>query len=154
LGQAEWVAGERSVRFSSEAGPFSCLICFEAIFPDLAREDVRAGAKWLVNVTNDEWFGNSAALHEHASMALFRAAENRVPLARCANTGITLVADAYGRVVGRVPAFQTEVLNVALPLPARPSWYVAFGDWPGALAWLGLLALMGRAWLHRARRPR
>jgi len=154
LGQAEWAAGDSSVLFPSAAGPFSCLICFEAIFPDLAREDVRAGARWLVNVTNDEWFGNSAALHEHASMALFRAAENRVPLARCANTGITLVADAYGRIVRRLPAFETSVLVVPLPLPARPSWYARLGDWPGLLTWVGLAWLSWRAWRSRARRSR
>jgi apolipoprotein N-acyltransferase len=146
LGQAEWTAGERTVLFPSRAGPFACLVCFESIFPDLPRADVRAGARWLVNITNDEWFGNGAALHQHAAMAVFRAVENRVPLARCANTGLTLVADPYGRVVATLPVFRPGVLVVPLPrVPAAgfPAPYTRFGDWPGllgavALAWLAL----------------
>jgi len=106
---------------------------------------VRAGARWLVNITNDEWFGNSAALYQHAAMAVFRAVENRVPLARCANTGLTLVADANGRVVATLPVFEPGVLVTELPLPAAvgfPTPYTRFGDWPGLLS---LLALAGFA---------
>ncbi len=87
LGQAEWTPGERPVLFPGGTGRFGCLVCFESIFPDLARDDVRHGATWLVNITNDEWFGRSAALGEHAAMAVFRAVENHVPVARCANPG-------------------------------------------------------------------
>ena len=144
LGQAEWTPGGRSVLFPSAAGPFSCLVCFEAIFPGLSRADVRAGARWLVNITNDEWFGNSAALYQHAAMAVFRAVENHVPLARCANTGLTLVADANGRVVEKLPVFQPGVLVAALPggVPRDfPSAYNRLGDWPGLLSLVGAAAL-------------
>jgi apolipoprotein N-acyltransferase len=156
LGQAEWTPGEKPVLFPSRAGPFGCQICFEAIYPGLARADVRAGARWLVNITNDEWFGNSAALYEHAAMAVFRAAENHVPLARCANTGLTLVADAYGRVVRRLPVFRPGVLVVPLPPTGRwfPTPYTRFGDWPGWLslaASVALLAAVLRARVARAR---
>src|SRR5205823_943012 len=89
LGQAEWRPGPGTVLFPGPAGPMSFLICFESIFPDLARRDVRAGSRLLVNITNDEWFGNGAALVQHAAMAPFRAVEHHVPLARCANTGLT-----------------------------------------------------------------
>jgi apolipoprotein N-acyltransferase len=122
------------VLFPSAAGPFSCLVCFEAIFPDLARTDVRHGARWLVNVTNDEWFGNSAALYQHAAMAVFRAVECRVPLARCANTGLTLMCDACGRVVAQSPVFEPALLVAPLPRPGRPGAYLRFGDWPGFLS--------------------
>jgi apolipoprotein N-acyltransferase len=148
LGQAEWTPGERTVLFASPAGPFSSLICFEAIFPDLARADVRAGARWLVNITNDEWFGNSAALYQHAAMSVFRAVENRVPLARCANTGLTLVADATGRVVATLPVFKAGVLVTELPRPAAvgfPTPYSRFGDWPGLLSLVALAGLALRA---------
>jgi apolipoprotein N-acyltransferase len=148
FGQAEWTAGERTVLFPSAAGPFSCLVCFEAIFPDLARSDVRAGARWLVNITNDEWFGNSAALYQHAAMSVFRAVENRVPLARCANTGLTLVSDANGRVVSTLPVFEPGVLMTELPRPAAvgfPTPYTRFGDWPGLLSVLALVGLALRA---------
>ena len=145
LGQAEWTPGERTVLFPSAAGPFACLVCFEAIFPGLSRADVRAGARWLVNITNDEWFGNGAALYQHAAMSVFRAVENRVPLARCANTGLTLVADANGRVVATLPVFEPGVLVTQLPRSATvgfPTPYTRFGDWPGLLS---LLALAGFA---------
>jgi apolipoprotein N-acyltransferase len=148
FGQAEWTPGERTVLFPSAAGPFSCLVCFEAIFPDLARSDVRAGARWLVNITNDEWFGNSAALTQHAAMSVFRAVENRVPVARCANTGLTLVADANGRVVATLPVFEPGVLVTELPRPAAagfPTPYTRFGDWPGLLSLLALAGLALRA---------
>jgi apolipoprotein N-acyltransferase len=141
LGQAEWTPGDSSVRFPSAAGPFACLVCFEAIFPDLARADVRAGARWIVNVTNDEWFGDSPALDQHAGMAVFRAAENRVPLARCANTGVTLVVDSHGRVVGRLPILRPGVLAVALPPPGAPAPFTRLGDWPGTLALVACAAL-------------
>lgn len=134
LGQAEWTAGRRTVLFPSAGGPFSCLVCFESIFPDLARRDVRAGARWLVNITNDEWFGNSAALAEHAAMATFRAVENHVPLARCANTGLTLLIDSNGRVTQRLPVFRAAVLRGALSVPGPPTPFTRLGDWPGVLA--------------------
>lgn len=142
LGQAEWTPGKDAVLFPSAAGPFSCLICFESIFPDLARGDVRRGARWLVNVTNDEWFGKSAALPQHAAMAQFRAVENHVPLARCANTGITMLVDANGRVRSRVPAFEERVLVGNLGVPGPPTAFTRFGDWPGLLVLLAIAALV------------
>jgi len=151
LGQAEWTPGDRAVLFPSVAGPFSCLVCFEAIFPDLARADVRHGARWLVNLPNDEWFGNGAALDQHAAMAVFRAVENHVPLARCANTGITLVSDAYGRVMARLPVFEPGVLTANLPRPGPATPYTRIGDWPGLLAGLGVAAGALRALTVRAR---
>jgi apolipoprotein N-acyltransferase len=142
LGQAEWTPGTESVLFPGPGGRFGCLICFESIFPDLSREDVRRGARWLVNVTNDEWFGNSAAIEQHAAMAVFRAVENHVPLARCANTGLTMVVDPYGRVRTRLPLLQPGVLSAPLPPPGRPTLFTRIGDWPGflALAWVAVLA--------------
>ncbi len=134
LGQAEWTPGVKAVLFESGAGRFSTLICFESIFSDLAREDVRAGARWLVNITNDEWFGNSAALYQHAAMANFRAVENHVPLARCANTGLTALIDANGRVTRALPVFQPGVLVGRLGVPGVPTLFGRFGDWPGLLA--------------------
>jgi apolipoprotein N-acyltransferase len=145
LGQAEWTPGRETVLFPSDAGPFTCLVCFESIFPDLAREDVRRGARWLVNITNDEWFGNSAALYQHAAMAPFRAVENHVPLARCANTGLTFIADANGRITSRLPVWQPGVLSGPLASPGLPTLYTRVGDWPGLLAVIGVvvLALIG-----------
>jgi len=149
LGQAEWTPGEEAVLFPSPAGPFGALICFESIFPALAREEVRHGARWLVNVTNDEWFGNGAALYQHAAMALFRAAEHHVPLARCANTGLTVLVDGYGRITQRVPVFTAAVLIGPLATPGPPTLYTRLGDWPGLLCAAGCLLLALRAIVRR-----
>jgi apolipoprotein N-acyltransferase len=141
LGQAEWVPGRGTVLFPSEAGPFACLICFESIFPELARADVQSGARWLVNVTNDEWFGNGAALVQHAAMANFRAVEHHVPLARCANTGLTELIDANGRVTRRLPVFVPGVLEGRLSQAGPPTLYTRIGDWPGLACALALVLL-------------
>lgn len=153
LGQAEWRPGEGPVLFPGPGGqPMSMLICFESIFPDLARADVRAGSRLLVNITNDEWFGNGAALVQHAAMAPFRAVENRVPVARCANTGLTEIIDAYGVITAVLPVFEPRVLVAPLPRAGATTLWNRFGDW---CAWLAFSVLAALAWAPwRARRGR
>jgi apolipoprotein N-acyltransferase len=154
LGQAEWEPGTANVLLPGPGAPgdsLALLICFESIFPDLARQDVRAGARVLVNITNDEWFGDGAALQQHAAMAPFRAVEHRVPLLRCANTGVTAVIDAWGVVTARLPVFQPGVLVAALPAAGPRTPYTALGDWPGVLAMLACVVLALAPW-RRTRR--
>jgi len=97
--QGGFTPGKQPVQF--ELGDLgvetSVLICFEDIFPRLGRSDVRPGTDFLVNITNDGWFGHSAAQWQHATTALFRAVENHVPLIRCCNNGLTCWIDARGR---------------------------------------------------------
>ena len=76
--------------------PFSVLICFEDTVAPLAAQAVRSGARWLVNQTNDAWFDPSAQSEQHLAHAVFRCVENRVPMARCCNTGVSCLIDAYG----------------------------------------------------------
>jgi apolipoprotein N-acyltransferase len=152
LGQAEWRPGGGPVLFAGPTGDSaSALICFESIFPDLARRDVRHGSRMLVNITNDEWFGNGAALQQHAAMAPFRAVEHRVPLLRCANTGLTEVIDRFGVVTAKLPVFTSRVLVAPLPEAGRPTLYTWAGDWPGVLAALMGLTLALVPWRKRAR---
>jgi apolipoprotein N-acyltransferase len=89
------------------AGP---LICYEAIFPELSRVQVKKDSVVLVNLTNDAWFGMTSAPYQHLSMALFRAVENRRPLVRAANTGFSAFVDAKGRITARSDLFEEEVL--------------------------------------------
>jgi apolipoprotein N-acyltransferase len=105
------------------------LICFEAIFPELARAHARAGASILINLTNDAWFGMTSAPHQHLSMAVFRAVENRRPLVRAANTGISALIGPQGRILARSGLFNEEVLRVRVDVP-EPSltFYSRFGD--------------------------
>jgi apolipoprotein N-acyltransferase len=112
LGQAEWTPGTDPSPLPTPLGPAGVLVCFESIFTDPARAEVLRGATWLVNITNDEWFDRSGALSQHAAMAVFRAVEHRVPLARCANTGLTFLVDPWGRRTVP-PAIFTDAVVVA-----------------------------------------
>ena len=81
---------------------FSPLICFEDIFPDLARGFVRNNIDFLVNITNDAWFGRSSAAYQHAQASIFRAVENRINVLRAANTGLSCFIDQKGRITTSV----------------------------------------------------
>ncbi|MFH1782777.1 MAG: apolipoprotein N-acyltransferase, partial [Candidatus Omnitrophota bacterium] len=81
---------------------FAALICFEDVFPKLAKEFVRRGAQFIVVITNDAWYGNSPAAYQHAACSVFRAIENRVSIVRCANTGYSCFIDTHGRIYSDV----------------------------------------------------
>lgn len=134
MGQAEWTPGTDPSPLPTPLGPAGVLVCFESIFTDPARQQVLRGATWLVNITNDEWFGRSAALYQHAAMAVFRAVENGVPVARVANTGLSFFIDPYGRIVDQGPVFADHVAVGALPGVARPrTLFTRTGDLVGPL---------------------
>jgi apolipoprotein N-acyltransferase len=106
--------------------PFSPLICYEVIFPG-AVLDARDRPEWLLNVTNDGWFGKSPGPYQHLVSARFRAVEEGLPLARAANTGITAMIDPYGRVVASLPLGQEGVLDTALPQALHLTLFARFG---------------------------
>mgnify|MGYP001180642353 FL=1 len=104
------------------------LICYESIFPVLSRALTRNGADLLVNITNDAWYGRSSAPYQHFSMAVFRAVENRRPLVRAANTGITGFIDAAGRVTAATSLFEDAVATREVALLSTGAPYARFGD--------------------------
>jgi apolipoprotein N-acyltransferase len=104
------------------------LICFEAIFPELAGSMARNGAELLVNITNDAWFGRSSAPYQHLSMVVFRAVENHLAVARAANTGVSAFVDPVGRVLDETPLFEDAVRTHTLPLMKAKSFYAHYGD--------------------------
>ena len=104
------------------------LICYESIFPELARAQAAAGADLLINITNDAWYGRSSAPFQHFSMAVFRAVENRRPLVRAANTGISGFIDAAGRVTDASPLFAEAVMTRPVAISSLKAPYTRFGD--------------------------
>jgi apolipoprotein N-acyltransferase len=108
------------------------LICYEAIFPGVvAPGDDRPG--WIVNVTNDGWFGISTGPYQHLQQARVRAIEQGLPLVRAANTGISAVIDPVGRIVARLGLGIEGVLDSGLPSVIRPTAYARVGDLPAAV---------------------
>jgi apolipoprotein N-acyltransferase len=104
-------AGSDSQPLAAGKAKLGVLICFESIFPTLARQEVAKGANLLVNITNDAWFGRSSASIQHLAMAVFRAVENRRSLARAANTGISCFIDPAGRISQVTPLFASCAIN-------------------------------------------
>lgn len=108
--------------------PAGALICYEAIFPGQV-VDRAARPDWLVNVTNDAWFGNSSGPRQHLAAARMRAVEEGLPLMRAANTGISVGFDANGRELGRIGLDQAGTLTLALPKPLPPTPFARSGLW-------------------------
>ena len=123
------------------------LVCYEVIFPELAREYVRQGSDLLVNITNDAWFGQSSAPWQHLAMARFRAVENRVWLVRAANTGISALVSPSGKIVQKTGLFEAAFANGEVGLGARPRLYSRMGDLIP-----GLFLLISVLWLLQTRR--
>lgn len=123
-----WDRGWQWTVFNSRIGKISGLICFEAIFPDLAREFARRGSQLFVVVTNDGWFGKLPGAYQHAELAIMRAVENGVPMVRSANNGISFIVDPYGRVIKKTGLFIEEVLTGTVPEPLNSTPYRQFGD--------------------------
>ena len=108
--------------------PLGIQICYEMIFPDLSREMARNQAAYLINMTNDAWYGNTSAPYQHFSMAVFRAVENRRSLIRSANTGISGFIDPVGRIIASTPLFEEAVITRSLPVLKTESFYTRYGD--------------------------
>src|SRR5437879_9280942 len=108
------------------------LICYEAIFPaDIATRNDRPG--WIVNLTNDGWFGISTGPYQHLQQARLRAIEQGLPVVRAANTGISAVIDPLGRFVARLGLGVEGVLDSSLPSAIAPTIYARNGDIPAAI---------------------
>jgi apolipoprotein N-acyltransferase len=107
---------------------------------------VREGSDLLVNITNDAWFGRSSAPYQHLAMTRFRAVENRIWLARAANTGISAIVSPSGRIVARSLLFERLALHGPVGLGARPTFYTRYGDVLPLLMFLPALW-----WLFRCR---
>jgi apolipoprotein N-acyltransferase len=123
-----FISGDRHRPISVPHTPrFLPLVCYEIIFPGAVP---RGGERpnWLVNLTNDGWFGTSSGPYQHLQQARVRAIEEGLPLVRAANTGISAVIDPLGRIVKSLPLGQEAVLDAQLPQPIEPTLYARMGD--------------------------
>jgi len=144
-------AGSTLLPINGESS-FSVLICFEDTVAPLAVNAVRAGARWLVNQTNDAWFDPSAESEQHLAHAVFRCVENRVPMARSCNTGVTCFIDAYGTVkrslAVRTPGFTASQIHPRAA-DAEFTFYTRYGD-----LFARVCLLIGAAACYTLRTPR
>ncbi len=153
VGIGDFQAGQGSMTLTvpstaSENNPrFGVAICFEVIFPDLVRRMAKEGANFLVTITNDAWFGDSAAPYQHFGMVVFRAVENHLAFARAANTGISGFITPTGQILAETPIFTEQALTGTITLRSTPqSFYTQFGDvfsW-GCVILSGLVFVRGR----------
>jgi apolipoprotein N-acyltransferase len=148
LGQAEWTPGSRPVVFHHAGPSFGVLICFESIFPGLARRYALEGAQYLVNITNDEWFGKSAGPIQHADLAILRSVELGMGLARGANTGVSMLIDPYGRVEAKTGLFEEALLVGEIQAGIGPTTYTRWGDWISLVGLAVVLAVVALAWFR------
>jgi apolipoprotein N-acyltransferase len=140
VGIGDFSAGERATPLNIGRTEAGLLVCYEGIFPELARDYVRNGARILVNITNDAWYGRSSAPYQHFSIAVFRAVETRTPMLRAANTGITAIIDQNGHIRTMTGLFVEGFRTGEVRPGSGDSLYMRIGDSP---AWLCVLLTIG-----------
>lgn len=140
------VPGTEHTLLEIEGIRFASLICWEPIFPDFVRTFVRSGARFILNISDEAWFGDTQAPYQMLSMNVFRAVENGIAIARAANTGLSVFIDPHGRITGRVSTNGKELfvegfLTQSIPLLREYTWYTRYGDLfaYGLMMWTAIL---------------
>jgi len=133
----DFVPGTRIVTFPVNGSKLGAFICYESAFPNLVRQFTNAGATVLVNLSNDGYFGHSAAREQHLKLVRMRAAENRRWILRATNDGITAMIDPAGREIARLPLYTQTSAVFGYNSLTELTPYVRFGDW---FAWACLAA--------------
>jgi apolipoprotein N-acyltransferase len=154
-----YMSGKEFTVFSLTPFRFGVTICWENLFPDLFRHFIRNGAQFMINITNEARFGETAAPYQLVSISIFRAVENRVFVIRCANTGVSCIINPYGRILDRVKDEKGKDIFVrgvmsgqVIPLESK-TIYTRYGD---ILVWVALIGAAGFLtvawWRSRAKR--
>ncbi len=128
VGIGDYICGDYYYRAETPFGRFSTLICYEIIFPGLVRKFYVRGGDFIVNITNDAWFGKTTGPYQHFSMAAFRAVENRKPVVRAANTGVSGFIDSNGRILSKTNLFQRVIVTEDIKTDRTKSFYTKYGD--------------------------
>ena len=129
LGEADFKRGKDHTVFSIgriKAAPY---ICYEIIYPRFVQRRLGDTTNMLVNVTNDGWFGRSTGPYQHAMMSRMRSIENGISLVRCANSGITMTVDPFGRLMKRTNLYEHVILEDKISIDRKPTIYSRWGDW-------------------------
>jgi apolipoprotein N-acyltransferase len=130
LGEADFHRGNDPVVFSVnnkiKAAPF---ICYEIIFPSFVQNRLKDGANLIATITNDGWFGKTSGPYQHAIMARMRAIENRVSVVRCANSGISMLIDPFGRILKKSGLYLRTIVDGDIQLKKADTFYSKHGDW-------------------------
>jgi apolipoprotein N-acyltransferase len=146
---SEFESGTARALLPLRDAPFGAVICYEGLFPELFREFVAGGARFMVNMTNDAWFGQTSGPWQHLGVLPLRAVENRVAIARAANTGVSAVIEPNGRISRTLGLFERGVVEARLSPRIRTTFYTRYGD---AFAYVCLgfaLAFLGWAAVTR-----
>jgi apolipoprotein N-acyltransferase len=152
---SEYTPGKEFTVFELPGFRFGVIICWENVFPELVRKFVRKGGQFMVNITNEAWFGKTAAPYQLLSMSVFRAVENRIFFVRCANTGVSCIIDPYGRIVDRLKNQNGQDIFVRgvmsgwiIPLDSK-TIYTRYGEWFVWVTILGAAVFLVVAWRHK-----
>jgi len=148
---SDFSAGTEPVVLNADGRRVSVAICYESVYPWIAREFVERGSQLLATITNDAWFGRSSAAYQHFAQGAIRAVEEGRYVVRAANTGISGAVDPYGRVLLTTPLFQPEAVTVDVRLLDGRTIYSRVGD---VVAWLSMaitavVVVMGSGPRHR-----
>lgn len=144
-----FTAAETPALLPTRAGDVATVICFEAIFPEVVRQQTAAGARLLVNLSNDGWFGPTAGSDQHLAMVALRAVESRLWVLRATTTGVSAIVDPLGRIVARAPLFTATTLDARVVPMDVTTIYERVGD---VFAWGCVVVALGALLVPRRRR--
>lgn len=128
VGVGDYSEGKHYAVAQTPFGSFATVICYEIIFPGLVRKFFTDEGAFLINITNDAWFGRTTGPYQHFSIAVFRAIENRKPVIRAANTGISGFIDSTGRIISKTELFQQDSITSTIKTSETKSFYTKYGD--------------------------
>ena len=129
LGEADFQRGTDYTVYSIDKMKAAPFICYEIIYPGFVQKRLKNGANLIVNITNDGWFGKSSGPFQHATMSRLRSIENGVQMVRCANSGISMHVDHFGRVIEKTGLYERTVLTSTCLLKSPNTFYSKWRDW-------------------------
>ena len=146
----EFEAGQNVVVTNIGKHRTGTFICYESVFPSFVRQFAKSGAEVLVNISNDGWFGKSAARYQHLRIVRMRAVENRRWILRATNNGVTAVIDPAGRLVTKGPEYVEAALNTRFGYLSGTTFYTEYGDWFVVVCGLAMVVGLVRHYFQSA----